>query len=86
MGRHKANTIYFSPTRGLLGSADSENGTAKRHRHRTHSAGIRNRTMTVVERHRRPESHKQNVLGPVEIARCKERRTRANLVIRQRTI
>jgi hypothetical protein len=74
-GRYKANTIYFSTTRSLLGSSGSEYGTAKPHRHRAHSAGSRNRTTTGVERHRRPESHIQKLLGPVEIARCKKRRT-----------
>jgi hypothetical protein len=45
---HKTSTSYFSPTRSRLGSAGSENGTAKRHRHRAHSAGSRNRTTTRV--------------------------------------
>jgi hypothetical protein len=85
-GRHKESTSYFSPTRSRLGSAGSENGTAKRHRHRAHSVGSTNRTTTGVERYRRPESHIQNLLGPVEMARCKKRRTRAQLGIRQRTI
>jgi hypothetical protein len=55
-------------------------------RHRAHSGGSRNWTTTGVQIHSRLESHKQKLLGPVEFARCKKRRTRAQLGIRQRTI
>jgi hypothetical protein len=85
-GRRKASTSYCSSTRRRLGSAGSENGTAKWHRHRAHSAGSKNRTTTGVERHRRPESHVQNLLDSVEIARCEKQHTRAQLGIGQRTI
>jgi hypothetical protein len=85
-GRLKASKNNFSPTRSRQGSSGSEIGTAKRHRHRAHSAGSRNWTTSLEERHGRPDFHKQKLLGPVEIACCKKRRTRGQLGIRQRTI
>jgi hypothetical protein len=85
-GRQKVTTSYFRPTRIRQGSAGSENGTAKRHRHRALFAGSRNRTPIRGERQRRADSHIQKLLGPVAIARCKKRRTRAEMGIRQRTI
>jgi hypothetical protein len=59
-GRYKSSTSSFSPNRSRLGSAGSQKGTAKRHRHRARFVGSRNRTTTGVERHRRTESHIQN--------------------------
>jgi hypothetical protein len=59
---------------------------AKRPRHRTHFTGIRNRKTTGVERHRRPESHVQKLLGSVQTTRCEKRHTRAQMEIRQRTV
>jgi hypothetical protein len=51
-----------------------------------HSTGSRNRTTIGVERHRWPQSYVQKLLGPVEIARCEKRRSRAQLGIHQWTI
>jgi hypothetical protein len=82
----QANTSHSSCGRSRLGSSGPKNGTTKRSRHRTHSTGGRNRAKTGVERHHRPQSHVQKLLGSVEVARCKRRHSRAQLGIRQRPV
>jgi hypothetical protein len=64
----------------------AQKGTAKWHRYRAHFTGIRYRTTTGVERHYRPKSHIQTLLGSEKISRCEKWQTRAQLGIRQRTI
>jgi hypothetical protein len=83
--RHKASMCYRNCSHRRLGSGDSENGATEWPGYRTPSTGSRDRAMTKVERHCRPQLHIQKLLGSMEITFGEERNFASQLGIPERT-